>query len=133
MLLQRFDPLADMARVSHRRYLDADVYRIGETFHIELDAPGVSIDDIDLEIEEKHLTVTVERRPMQTEDPTDVVRGRPTGRFTRRFFLGDSLDGESITASYDNGVLSLSIPIVETVKARKISINGSPALETQAG
>ena len=125
MMLHRFDPFADFHRSYGRRSLDADVYRVGDLFYLEIDAPGVALDDIDLEIEKNHLTVTVERREIADDERTDIVRGRAMGTFTRRFFLGDSLDAESVEASFDNGVLTLTIPVVEKAKARKIAIAAS--------
>ncbi len=129
MMLKRFDPFFDFAVHTHsgRRFLDADVYRRGDVYYVEIDAPGVRLDDIDIEFEKSHLTITVERRAVVDEERSEVVTGRATGRFTRRFFLGDSLHGESVEASFDNGVLKLAIPVVEEAKARKISIQPGPA------
>lgn len=123
MMLHRYDPFYDAGLRSRRHFLNADVYRHGDTFHLEIDAPGVHLDDIDIEVEKKQLTVTVERRQLVDDERTDVVRGRPTGKFFRRFFLGDGLDGEAIEAAYENGVLTLTIPVIETAKARKIAIS----------
>jgi HSP20 family protein len=50
---------------------------------------------------------------------------RPRGVFSRQLVLGDNLDTEHITASYDAGVLSLDIPVAEMAKPRKISVNSS--------
>jgi len=122
-MLHRFDPFADYYRPTPRRStLDADVYRLGDTFYVEIDAPGVQLDDIDLELEKQHLSITVEKRELADEDRTDIVRGRATGTFHRRFFLGDTLDGEQVEASFENGVLTLAIPVIEQAKARKIAI-----------
>ena len=123
MMLHRFDPFTDFYRPDVRRStLDADVYRLGDTFYVEIDAPGVQLEDIDLELEKQHLTITVERPELVDDERTDIVRGRATGTFRRRFFLGDSLDGDQVEASFNNGVLTLAIPVVEQAKARKISI-----------
>jgi len=123
MMLHRLDPFADLYRSTARRAsLDADVYRRGDTFYVEIDAPGVHLEDIDLELEKQHLTVTVERPELADEERTDVVRGRATGTFRRQWFLGDALDGENVEASFDNGVLTLAIPVIEQAKARKIAI-----------
>lgn len=130
MMLKRFDPFYEFGiPTTHagRSFLAADVYRKGDTYFVEIDAPGVRLDDIDIEMEKKHLTVTVERRELADEDRTRVVRGRPTGRFARRFFLGDSLDGESVDATFENGVLTVAIPVIEQAKARKITITAGAA------
>lgn len=131
MMLHRFDPFFETRPVARRQFLGADVYRRGETFFVEIDVPGVDLEDIDIEMEKKHLTVTVERRELIDEDRVDISRGRPTGSFVRRFFLGDGLDGESIEAVYDKGVLTLSIPMTETAKARKIAITASSESDSQ--
>jgi HSP20 family protein len=128
MMLHRFDPFADPYRPTARRSsLDADVYRLGDTFYVEIDAPGVQLEDIDLELEKQHLTITVERRELADEERTDIVRGRATGTFRRRFFLGDSLAGDQVEASFDNGVLTLAIPVIEEAKPRKIVIESAAA------
>lgn len=133
-MIQRFDPFFETHhRPSIQRYfLAADAYRVEDTFYLEVDAPGVELGDIDIEVEKKHLTVTVARPQLVDEDRTEVVRGRPNGTFVRRFFLGDGLDGDGIEASYENGVLTLSIPVNEASKARKVAITASstPAIDS---
>jgi HSP20 family protein len=52
------------------------------------------------------------------------VAERPTGRFSRQLFLGDTLDAEHVDARYDVGVLTLRVPIAEQAKPRKIAISG---------
>ncbi|MCH7900750.1 MAG: Hsp20/alpha crystallin family protein [Acidobacteria bacterium] len=127
MMIHRFDPFLEARNRSStwRYFLAADTYRVEDTFYLEVDVPGVKLEDIDIEVEKKHLTVTVERHQLVDDDRTDIVRGRPTGRFVRRFFLGDGLDGEGVEASYENGVLTLSIPVNEASKAHKVAITAS--------
>ena len=128
-MMHRFDPFTDFYRPTTRNSgLAADVYRLGDTYYVEIDAPGVHLDDIDLELEKQHLTITVERRELADEARTDIMRGRATGTLKRRFFLGESLDGEHVEATYDNGVLKLAIPVVEQSKARKIAIAASTSV-----
>lgn len=126
MMLSRLDPFVEFGVGPRRSILPADVYRIEDTFYVEIDVPGVSTDDIDLEVDQKNLTVSVERRGVAAEDRTDVIKGRAVGTFTRKFFLGDSLDPENITASCHNGVLTLSVPVIEAAKARKITVARAP-------
>lgn len=131
MMLKRFDPFFDFefptSLHSRSRFLEADVYVRNDVYYIEIDAPGVRLEDIDVEVEKNHLTVSVERRELADEERTEVIRGRATGRFSRRFFLGESLDGESVEASYENGVLTLTIPMEEKAKARKIAVQTGAA------
>jgi HSP20 family protein len=53
------------------------------------------------------------------------VAERPLGVFSRQLFLGDTLDSEHITASYDAGVLTLRIPVAERAKPRRIEISNT--------
>ena len=58
---------------------------------------------------------------------------RPQGEFSRQLFLGESLDRDQITATYDNGVLTLTIPVAEEAKPRKVEItHGSDVAQTVA-
>ena len=129
-MLHRFDPFFDFEMAPRRspraRFLDADVYRVGDRFYLEIDAPGVALEDIDIEVEKKNLRISVERRQLVDDDRADVVRGRAYGSFTRRFFLSEGLDPDAIEASFENGVLTLSVPVSETAKARKIAIEAAP-------
>lgn len=102
-----------------------DAWRDGDMFYVQFDLPGVSPDAIDLDVEKNTLTVKAERRPAQRGDNAEVqLSERPLGVFSRQLFLGDALDVEHITASYEAGVLTLTIPVAETAKPRKIHISG---------
>lgn len=89
-------------------------------------SPSISID-----VEQNLLTVKAERRTTAADDERagDVLIGeRPSGTFSRQLFLGETLDTDRIEASYDAGVLRLTIPVAEKAKPRKIEIssgNGS--------
>ena len=60
---------------------------------------------------------------MPVEDDQDVlVAERPQGKFSRQLFLGEGLDPDKIEANYDNGVLTLTVPVAEQAKPRKVEI-----------
>jgi HSP20 family protein len=101
-----------------------DAWREGDTFHVELDLPGVDPASIDLDVERNVVTVRAERPP-RASDAELVAAERPRGVFSRQLVLGENLDTEHITASYDSGVLSLRIPVAEQAKPRKIAVTGS--------
>ena len=98
-----------------------DAWRDGDTFRVELDLPGVAPSSIDLDVERNVVTVKAER-PTRASDADLIAAERPRGVFSRQLVLGDSLDTDRIQASYDSGVLSLSIPVAERAKPRKIEI-----------
>lgn len=128
-MLMRFDPFADVERLSrqvwgnHRtNYMPVDAYRSGDRFYLHIDLPGVDPETIDMTVEKNNLSVVAERRWDRNEDDQVILNERATGAFSRQFFLGDGLDTESIEAGYDHGVLTITIPIAETAKARKIKV-----------
>jgi HSP20 family protein len=99
-----------------------DAYRRGEAFLVHFDLPGVDPSTIDLTVEQNTLTVTAERTWFPAEGDELVITERPQGTFSRQLLLGASLDTERITARYDQGVLTISIPVAEQSKARKVQV-----------
>jgi HSP20 family protein len=135
MSVIRFDPFRDFDRLAEQlmgagargsaRSFPMDAYRRGDRFFVHLDLPGVDPGSIDLTTEQNVLTVRAERRWDPQEDDQVIVNERPQGVFTRQLFLSDALDAERIEASYDQGVLTLSIPVAERAKPRRIEVSGS--------
>ena len=78
-------------------------------------------DSIDLDVERNVVTVRAERAA-RNDDVEMLAAERPRGVFSRQLVVGDTLDTDNITASYDAGVLSLKIPVAEKSKPRKITI-----------
>ncbi len=69
------------------------------------------------------LTVSAERSCQPGEGQEVLIaERRPQGTFTRQLFLGDNLDAEHIEAGYDHGVLTVTIPVAESAKPRKVEI-----------
>jgi HSP20 family protein len=99
-----------------------DAWQEDGQFVVAFDLPGVSADSVDLNVERNVLTVRAERTDQTGPEVELIVSERPRGVFSRQLILGDTLDTEKITASYDAGVLTLRIPVVEQAKPRKISI-----------
>ena len=64
-------------------------------------------------------------RPPRDDDAEPLAAERPRGVFSRQLVLGDNLDTEHITASYNAGVLSLDIPVAERAKPRKITVSSN--------
>jgi HSP20 family protein len=102
-----------------------DAYRDGDTFFIDIDLPGVDPASIDVTVDRKVLTIRAERTREQREGVRYVIAERPTGTTTRQVFLSDSLDTDRLEAKYDNGVLTLSIPVTEQAKPRKVEITSN--------
>jgi HSP20 family protein len=132
MLLRNADPFRDLDRLTQQvmgtatrpAVMPMDAWREGDHFVIEFDLPGVSREAIDLDVERNVLTVRAERTAPQTENQM-LANERTRGSFSRQLVLGDNLDLDQVTASYDAGVLRLVIPVAERAKPRKITVSGS--------
>lgn len=130
-MLMRFDPFSDLDRLTrqvwgnNRDFMPADAYRKEDRFHLHIDLPGVDPESIDITVEQNALTISAERRWELEGNEQVLLNERPTGEFSRQFFLGENLDTEAIEAGYDHGVLTLAIPVAETAKARKIQVNAT--------
>jgi HSP20 family protein len=99
-----------------------DAYRRGDDFFVHLDLPGVEQETIDATVENQVLTITAERRFEQKEGDEFIVTERPQGRFSRQLRLGSTIDVEGIEASYDDGVLTLRLPVSERARPRQIHV-----------
>src|SRR4051794_34673217 len=114
--LREFDRLADQvlrARTAATRMMPMDAFRHEDHFVVHFDLPGVDPNSIDLTVENNGLTVRAERSWHELEGDEVIASERPVGTFTRQLILGETLDTEHIEASYDQGVLTLTIPITE--------------------
>ena len=91
-------------------------------YEITLDLPGVSKDDLKVNVEGQTLTVSGSRTSSEAKEGLYSRRSRWTGEFTRTFNLGDGCDGSRITASLKDGVLKLGVAKAESAKPREIAI-----------
>jgi HSP20 family protein len=129
-MLMRTDPFRELDRLTQQVFgtasrpaaMPMDAYRQGDTFYLRLDLPGIELDSIDLTVEQNVLTVRAERPTITPDEVEVIVAERPAGTFTRQVFLGDTLDPDHMTADYTAGVLTLSIPVHEAAKPRKVEI-----------
>ena len=129
-MLIRTDPVRDIDRLfgqlvgaaSRPAVMQVDAERAGDWFHVYFDLPGVDPDSIDVTVERNVLQIKAERQRLIKDGVEAVIAERPMGVFSRQLFLGDTLDTDKLEASYDNGVLTLSIPVSDQAKPRKIAI-----------
>jgi HSP20 family protein len=135
-MLMRFDPYRELDRLTEQlasrapRAFPMDAFRRGDRFIVEFDLPGVEPAAIDLTVEQNVLTVRAERRFEPREGDEVIVAERPQGTYTRQLFLGDTLDSENVQANCEHGVLTLTIPIAETAKPRRVQVAGGQDAQT---
>lgn len=128
-MLMRFDPFRDLDRggeqPSQRLSVLAipfDAVRRGQEVVVYFDLPGVDADTIDLTVERNVLTLRAERRYEPRDDEEVLASERPQGVFTRQLYLGETLDTATVQAKYDQGVLTVGIPIAAQAQPRRVDI-----------
>jgi HSP20 family protein len=144
MLLTSFDPfVTEFDRLSRRVFgtangtalravMPMDVIRKKDEVEIRFDLPGVDTESIDITVDRGVLAVSAKRTQESSEDEKLITRERVTGSFTRRVYLGDSLDSEKIEAAYADGVLSVRLPLLAKAQPRKIEIHTDSKKEIAA-
>jgi len=102
---------------------------------VHFDLPGVDPASIDLEVERNVLTISAERSWRPVDGDEVVAAERTHGSFRRQLLIGDGLDTERMHASYEHGVLTLTIPVAEKSKPRKFNVTTGSDKESigQAG
>jgi HSP20 family protein len=100
-----------------------DVTQKNDMIVVKASLPGVASEDIDLSVEDNVLSIKAERKADVEEGTTYLIRERPTGSFYRALRLPQAIDAEHIQSSYDQGVLTINLPVAEEKKRRQIKIN----------
>lgn len=125
-----FSPFRELDRVAAQvfdarqgpRLMPIDLYRDGDHYILTADLPGVDPGSVDVDVDGQVLSVRAERTPRSQDGVTWLARERAAGTYLRQLTLGQGIATESISASYDNGVLSVVIPVSEKAKPRKVAI-----------
>lgn len=140
-MLMRTDPFRELDRLTQQVFgtsarpaaMRMDAWQEDGEFVVAFDLPGVNVDSLDLNVERNVLTVRAERKDPTQPNVELVASERPRGVFSRQLILGDTLDTEHIKASYDQGVLTLRIPVAEQAKPHKIEIQTQQGEKHQIG
>jgi len=129
-----YNPLKDLDRlftsvgraVAADTRMPMDLYRSDDTFVVKMDLPGVDPKSIDIDVDDRTLTVRAERAPEVVDTDNEksgwVSRERSYGAYARQISLGTGLNLAKIQAAYVDGVLTLTIPVAEEAKPRKIAV-----------
>jgi HSP20 family protein len=128
-----FDPFSGLDRLaedlltsrtsSGPRPMPVDLYREGDQYVLNADMPGIDPGSIDVDVDGQLLTLRAERTGDRRTDVKWLTRERPSGSFLRQFSLGQGVDPARIEANYNNGVLTVMIPVSEKAKPRKIQVS----------
>jgi len=133
-MVMRYDPFRDIDRQMQQlvgRMQDTsstmamDAYRRGDSVFVLFDLPGVDAGSIEVTAEQNTLTVRAERRWTPGSDDQILAQERPQGLFMRQLMLGEHLDAQKVQAGYENGVLTIELPVAPEAKPRKIEVRAS--------
>ena len=120
-----FNTLFDENR-SQRWVPAMDLVEADDHFVLKADLPGLSEADVSIEVRDNALTISGERKAEHERRERGWYRvERSFGSFSRSLSLPEGIDADAITASFDRGVLSVTIPKPEQRKPRRIQIGGA--------
>jgi HSP20 family protein len=128
-MILRFDPFEQIEHtLAERRgqrqgMLALDAYRRGEVVYIHLDLPGVPREAVEITNERDTLTIRATRRYAEDDGDHILAQERAQGDFQRQIILSTALDVDRMTATLEDGVLTLQVPVTEASKPRHIAID----------
>lgn len=132
-MAMKFDPFRELDRMAgalldprqRLRLMPIDLYRQGDHYILNADLPGIDPGSVDVDVDGQLLTIRAERTINVPDGATWLTRERESGTFLRQLNLGQGIDIDNISARYENGVLSVHIPVSERAKPRKIEVSAS--------
>ena len=102
-----------------------DAYEEGDTLVVEARLPGMTPEDLDINVEQGVLTISGQTTAEEERKERNyLIREHRTGRFTRSLRLPATYDADACQANYEHGVLRLVFPTSEAAKPRRIQIGG---------
>ncbi|GAB11312.1 heat shock protein Hsp18 [Gordonia araii NBRC 100433] len=142
----RFDPFSDVDALARElmtgtptgtrrapRFMPLDLYKVDDHYVLIADLPGADPGSIDVNVDNGVLTLSAQRSTPSEDGVQWLASERFSGAYRRQLSLGDDIDSSRISASYDNGVLTVTIPMAEEAKPRRIEVShkgGQQAIET---
>jgi HSP20 family protein len=130
----RFDPFSELDALtrglltnqtgSNRspRFMPMDLCKLGDHYVLTADLPGVDPGSVDINVDGGTLTISAHRTARGDESVQWLANERFFGTYRRQLSLGDGVDPSAITATYENGVLTVTIPVAERAKPRKVEV-----------
>lgn len=132
MVTRRYDPFAELSALMNSTMrqsapaMPMDLFRKEDVYTAVIDLPGVDPTSIDIDVEDRTLTIRAERKEIPAEGIEWISHERGSGTYARQLTLGYGLDLSRVEASYQDGVLTLVIPVAEEAKPRKIQVATNP-------
>ena len=103
-----------------------DVREKGDAYHLEAELPGLTEKDFTVNVEHNLLTIASEQeRSDEREANGYVIRERRSGAFRRSFSLPEDVDADQISATFKDGLLTLTVPKGAKAQARQIAVESA--------
>lgn len=130
----RFDPFSDLDAVTRGlltsqsgtdrspRFMPMDLYKVDDHYVLTADLPGVDPGSVDVTVDNGTLTLTAHRSVRSEDSVQWLASERFFGTYRRQLALGEGIDTTKIAATYENGVLTVTIPLAERAKARRVEV-----------
>jgi HSP20 family protein len=130
----RFDPFSDLDNFTRGlltgqtgstrtpRFMPMDLCKIDDHYVLTADLPGVDPGSVDVNVDNGTLTISALRSARSDDSAQWLANERFFGSYRRQLSLGEGVDSSAITATYENGVLTVTIPLAERAKPRRIDI-----------
>ncbi|MFG6504070.1 Hsp20/alpha crystallin family protein [Microbacterium sp. P05] len=134
-----FDPFSELDRLASGllqsrpgpKLMPVDLYRDADRYVLNADLPGIDPGSVDIDVDGQLLTIRAQRTAGSTPGVKWLAQERPGGSYLRQFSIGEGVDTAGISATYDNGVLSVVIPLSERAKPRKIEVQAAASASAQ--
>lgn len=143
-MANRLDPFREFDRLAERllsqtpgmaqslKAMPVDLFRSGDHYVLQCDLPGIDPGSVDVGVDGRMLTIRAQRS-VPSPDVEWLAQERPSGTFVRQLTLGSGLAMDQIQATYADGVLTLTLPVAEEAKPRRITVeHRGGAAEQQA-
>ena len=97
--------------------MKCDVKELDQSYQIDMQLPGYDKDDVEVSVDKGYLTVSASHNENKEdkEDGKYIRKECFTGSCQRSFYVGDAVKGEDISAAFNNGILSLTVPKAEAL------------------
>jgi HSP20 family protein len=130
----RFDPFTDLDALTRGlltsqtgstrtpRFMPMDLCKIDDHYLLTADLPGIDPGTVDVNVDGGTLTISARRTARSDEGVQWLANERFFGTYRRQLSLGEGVDASAISATYENGVLTVTIPLAERAKPRKIDV-----------
>ncbi len=132
MAIQRWNPFIDVRPFNRARFgtfesgrwpIPIDVVSEGEDVVVRASLPGLKPEDISVTLEDRLLTIQGETTSDSEVEKGDyLLRERRVGKFSRSLRLPNSIDADKAEPTYENGVLTVTIPRQESGSARRLEV-----------